>query len=174
TLHVPYAPFPETVARTEVGPGTLFSWAMNNVWDTNFPTRQGGETTFRYAVAPTTGDAPPRGLGVGTAASLTAPLLGVCTGSGGRSGGSFCLLDREDVEVVTVERSRRGHDLVVFLQSYAREPVEVDIGFPDLHVDTAFAGTFLERELRVVGGRGGAQLRLPAYGFAALTLDLRA
>jgi Glycosyl hydrolases family 38 N-terminal domain/Glycosyl hydrolases family 38 C-terminal domain len=173
-LHLPYAPFPETVARTEVGPGTLFSWAMNNVWDTNFPTRQGGETTFRYAVAPTAGDAPPRGLGVETAASLTAPLLGVCTASGGRSAGSFCLLDREDVEVVTVERSRRGHDLVIFLQSYAREPVEVGIDFPDLQVDNAFAGTFLERELRAVGGDDGARLRLPAYGFATLTLDLGA
>jgi hypothetical protein len=96
----------------------------------------------------------------------------VCTASGGRSAGSFCLVDREDVEIVTVERSRRGHDLVIFLQSYASEPVEVGIEFPDLEVDSAFAGTFLERELRVVGGDGGARLHLPAYGFVALTVDL--
>jgi hypothetical protein len=173
-LHLPYAPFPETVARSEVGPATLFSWAMNNVWDTNFPPRQGGETTFRYAVAPAaSGGPPPRDLGLRTAASLAAPLTAVCTAPGGRTTGSFCALDRDDVELVTVERSRRGHDLVAFLQSYAGEAVEVGVSFPDLPVERAFAGTFLERELRDAGGSGGAHLRLPPYGFASLALDLR-
>ena len=78
-----------------------------------------------------------------------------------------------DHELVTVERSRRGHDLVLFLQSYASEPVEVGVGFPDSLVERAFAGTFLEQELREAGGGGGARLRLPPYGFAALALDLR-
>ena len=173
-LHLPYAPFPETVARAEVGPATLFSWVMNNVWDTNFPSRQGGETTFRYAVAPATGGAPARGVGIETAASLAAPLLGICAAGSGSAAGSFCVLDRDDVEVVTVERSRRGHDLVLLLQSYARDPVEVGVRFPGLRVERAFAGTFLEQDLREVGGRGGALLRLPPYGFAGLVLDLQA
>jgi hypothetical protein len=147
---------------------------MNNVWDTNFPPRQGGETTFRYAVAPAaSGGPPPRDLGLRTAASLAAPLTAVCTAPGGRTTGSFCALDRDDVELVTVERSRRGHDLVAFLQSYAGEAVEVGVSFPDLPVERAFAGTFLERELRDAGGSGGAHLRLPPYGFASLALDLR-
>jgi hypothetical protein len=172
-LYLPYAPFPETVAPGDVGPGTLFSWVMNNLWDTNFPPAQGGVTTFRYAVAPSTGPAPARGLGLRTAASLSSPLVGICTPPGRRGTGSFLALDREDVELVTVERSRRGHDLVAFLQSCASEPVELRVEFPDLRVARAFAGTFLERDLREVGDGGGATLELPANGFAALVLDLR-
>jgi hypothetical protein len=72
-----------------------------------------------------------------------------------------------------VERSRRGHDLVAFLQSCAAEPVELRVEFPDLPVARAFAGTFLERDLREVGDGSGATLELPANGFAALVLDLR-
>jgi hypothetical protein len=60
------------------------------------------------------------------------------------------------------------------LQSYARDPVEVGVRFPGLRVERAFAGTFLERDLREVGGSGGARLGLPPYGFAALIVDLRA
>jgi hypothetical protein len=59
------------------------------------------------------------------------------------------------------------------LQSYAAEPVDVGVAFPDLPVERALAGTFLERDLREAGGAEGAQLRLPAYGFAALALDLQ-
>jgi hypothetical protein len=162
------------VAAAEVGPATLFSWAMNNVWDTNFPPAQGGETTFRYAVGRGPDGAPPRQLGLRTAASLAAPLLAVCTPPGGEAGGSFCALDRDDVELVTIERSRRGHDLVLFLQSYAAEAVDLGVAFPDLRVERAFAGTFLERELGEAGDGDGARLRLPPYGLAALAVDLRA
>ncbi len=32
--------------------GTIYSWALNNHWYTNFPLSQGGELTFRYRVKP--------------------------------------------------------------------------------------------------------------------------
>ena len=48
TIHLPYAPFPPT---THAEPATVFSWAMNNGWDTNFPLSQGGEVELAYAVA---------------------------------------------------------------------------------------------------------------------------
>jgi hypothetical protein len=107
-----------------------------------------------------------------TAASLVAPLVGVCTRAGGPVSGSFLAFDRGDVELVTVERSRQGHGLVAFLQSYAPEPIELRVEFPDLPVARAYAGTFLERDLREAGDGSGAALTLPADGFAALVLDL--
>ncbi|ARX88976.1 alpha-mannosidase [Streptomyces alboflavus] len=60
---LPYAPFPRTMGHDE--PATVFSWIHNNLWDTNFPSAQGFEFTFRYslACAPTadgSGRAPPR------------------------------------------------------------------------------------------------------------------
>ncbi|TMR10183.1 hypothetical protein ETD86_40590 [Nonomuraea turkmeniaca] len=47
TIHMPYAPFPPTLDHED---GTVYSWALNNIWDTNFPAQQQGETTFRYSV----------------------------------------------------------------------------------------------------------------------------
>ncbi|MFD0541155.1 hypothetical protein ACFQY7_52330 [Actinomadura luteofluorescens] len=48
SIHMPYAPFPPTLDEED---GTVYSWALNNIWDTNFPSQQQGETTFRYAFA---------------------------------------------------------------------------------------------------------------------------
>lgn len=73
TIHMPYAPFPPTL---DAEPGTVYSWALNNIWDTNFPAQQQGETTFRYAVASAAG-VPARRLGAQVAAGLTDPFLGV-------------------------------------------------------------------------------------------------
>ncbi|MEV4899288.1 glycoside hydrolase family 38 C-terminal domain-containing protein, partial [Nonomuraea sp. NPDC055795] len=73
TIHMPYAPFPPTL---EEEAGTVYSWALNNIWDTNFPAQQQGETTFRYAVTSEAG-AEARRLGARAAAGLTEPFIGV-------------------------------------------------------------------------------------------------
>ncbi|MBA2518619.1 MAG: hypothetical protein H0V24_03050, partial [Chloroflexia bacterium] len=73
---VPYAPFPTTIPEDRANPATIYSWPLNNIWDTNFPVEQGGEMIFHYAVAsdPALGS---RELGSQTAAALTAPLVGI-------------------------------------------------------------------------------------------------
>ena len=75
-LFLPYAPFPPTVKPDPAEPGTVYSWALNNIWDTNFPAQQQGETTFQYAITSRAG-AEPRALGADAAAGLTDPLLAV-------------------------------------------------------------------------------------------------
>ena len=85
-LVLPYAPFPPTVQPEPAEPGTVYSWALNNIWDTNFPAQQQGETTFRYAIASRPG-ADPRALGAAAAAGLTDPFVAapVTGGAGHRS-----------------------------------------------------------------------------------------
>ena len=39
--------WPATFGRR---PGTIFSYVMNNYWDTNYAAGQGGEFTFRYVL----------------------------------------------------------------------------------------------------------------------------
>jgi hypothetical protein len=74
---LPYAPFPPTTPADQCRRSTIYSWALNNIWDTNFPPAQGGEMTFRYALA--SDDAlPRRELGIRTGAALSQPLVGVC------------------------------------------------------------------------------------------------
>jgi Glycosyl hydrolases family 38 N-terminal domain/Glycosyl hydrolases family 38 C-terminal domain len=152
-LHLPYAPFPPTL-EPETGPvATIYSWAMNNIWDTNFPPSQQGEMQFRYALS--TGMA---GAGADvarrTATALTMPLLGMLINSSAYPGlsarGSFCEVSRSDVEVIALTRSRRGQDLVALLHSHVHEVADVDVLFPLLRVERAWRGTHLERHLEEV------------------------
>ncbi|MGH3088100.1 MAG: glycoside hydrolase family 38 C-terminal domain-containing protein, partial [Rubrobacteraceae bacterium] len=99
-IHLPYMPFPETMEPRDAHPATIYSWALNNIWDTNFPSRQQGEMEFRYSVA--SGDEEVSELGMRTAAALTAPLVGILSAPGARGGGlpdrgSFCAVDHPDV-----------------------------------------------------------------------------
>ncbi|MGH2819711.1 MAG: glycoside hydrolase family 38 C-terminal domain-containing protein, partial [Actinomycetota bacterium] len=184
-LHLPYAPFPATLepeqrsARgsrrsAEGGSATVYSWALNNIWDTNFPSRQGGEMEFGYAVA--TGSEDTVDLGAATADAMTAPLLGVAAGPappGMPVRGSFCRVDRPDVEVVALTRSRRGHDLQVLLRSLAPGPGDATISFPLARIRRAWAGNHLERDLEEAGVRGQeVRVALPPGELRSLSLEL--
>lgn len=121
-IHIPYAPFPPTLPPE---PGTVYSWALNNIWDTNFPTGQGGEMTFKYAVSSGQEDA--RRLGVATAAGLTDPLIAVlATGSASApASGIFLAVDHPDVRVTSVGGS--GGTLTARLRSVAAESVTTEV-----------------------------------------------
>ncbi len=47
-IHVPYNPFEGILSAPE--PRILFSYVLNNIWDTNFPAQQGGELEFHYGL----------------------------------------------------------------------------------------------------------------------------
>ena len=199
-IHLPYAPFPPTIDLPQPEPATVWSWVMNNLWDTNFPPEQRGESTFRYAVT-SAEDSPARRLGSKAAAGLAEPLRTVlASGGAGQqpAAGSFVTVSDPLVQVTSLGRSRRGHDLVVRLRSLAPEAVEATVRFPLplLRPARAFAGTLLEERLaevpvetaggpaslpgtaprrsptRSAGGDRGVRVRLPACGTAALALDL--
>ena len=177
-IHLPYAPFPETIPPGDARPGTIYSWALNNIWDTNFPPQQGGEMTFRYSVATDEGRGA-RELGMRTAASVAAPLLGVCAPRPAGAvrdrpaRGSFCAVDRPEVEITHLAPSRRGHDLVVFLASSGAESTEAGISFGLLPVARAWVGTFLERDLEEVPVTENAiQVRIAPGAFLTISLEL--
>jgi hypothetical protein len=168
-LHLPYAPFPPTVKPAAAGAATVFSWAMNNGWDTNFPPSQGGETPFAYAV--TAG----RGPDARAAGAIAQPLVGVLSSprqadSGLPARGRLCALDRPDVEVLAIGPSRIGGGLAALLHSTASEPVDVAVAFPDLPVARAAVGDFLERDPRPFGER----VRIAPGELVAVTLELEA
>jgi hypothetical protein len=155
-LFLPYAPFPATLEREEEA--TVYSWILNNIWDTNFPSSQQGEIEFRYALA-SNSSSHATDLARETAASLTSPLLAVLTRPPENprlpARGTFCRCNRSDVEIVTLTRSRRDHDLVVWLHAHVTKPTDVALSFPMLPVARAWKGTHLERGLQEVqvGGR---------------------
>ncbi|MFC5823011.1 glycoside hydrolase family 38 C-terminal domain-containing protein [Nonomuraea insulae] len=137
TIHMPYAPFPPTLDQED---GTVYSWALNNIWDTNFPSQQQGETTFRYAVTSEAG-AQGRRLGAAAASGLTEPFVGALITDSPDVSETYVSVDHPDVLVTSL-----GWD-GVRLQSLAAEPVEVKVAMP---------------------GHETVEVRLPACGVAVV------
>jgi hypothetical protein len=165
-LYLPYSPFPPSVRPEPAELGTVYSWAMNNIWDTNFPGQQHGETTFRYAITSGTGEEAAAGL---VDPFLVVPLTGTARAPDVHV---FAEVAHPNVYVSSLARSRRGHSLVAYLRSTAATTVETTVRLP-YDVRGAYLGTSLERDLRPVPVRDGAvEATLPPGALMALALDI--
>jgi len=177
-IHIPYAPFPTTVPEHEAHPGTIYSWALNNIWDTNFPPQQGGEMTFRYAVATGNGqDA--HALGRDTGAVVASPLVGVASPLGAGEPlelpdrASFIRVDHPEVEVNHLTVSRHPGHLTVYLESHASEPVDATVQIEHVPVTAARSGTFLETGLEDIPlEAGAARVRVAPGELRTLVLSI--
>ncbi len=151
TIHLPYQPFPSTIGHEQEEPATIYSWALNNIWDTNFPSQQQGHMTYRYAIAGSP-DVPAHQLGASTAAGLTDPLVAVvATGSGTSANGntgSLLAVDHPDVIVTSLGQPLDGSaGVAVRLRSLAPAPVEAGVSLESFQATSAQVGTLLEQHL---------------------------
>jgi hypothetical protein len=142
TIALPYAPFPDSTAPRQ--PGTIYSWVHNNLWDTNFPSQQAFDTTFRYAVGVRRAgeDIDADALGLRTAYEVDHPLVAVVAAGasdGGDAPAELSVLAVDDprvavrgVTLLPADDGGPAGDLLVRLQSVATEPITVTLtcGFP--------------------------------------------
>jgi Glycosyl hydrolases family 38 N-terminal domain len=147
-IHSPYTPFPGTLRLPAPEPATIYSWVLNNIWDTNFPTEQGGEMRFRYAIASQT-DGSGAGLGARLGDSISTPLVGAVAPSsmnGGQAApsGSICAVERPEVSLVQATVSANGDDLLLWLNNLADGDVTTRVEFPGLSVRAAKLETVFE------------------------------
>lgn len=158
-IHSPYSPFPGTLPLAEPEAGTIYSWVLNNIWDTNFPTEQGGEMSFRYAVASSQEpDAASLGTRLGEAAST--PLVATVVPSGAHHektspSSGLCVIERPEVRLVQATASKGGNHLLLWLNNLGNDEVTTRIDFPALVVKAAMIGTVFEEGqvgLSVAGG----------------------
>jgi hypothetical protein len=152
-IALPYSPFPSTIAEERQDPATIYSWAMNNLWDTNFPPQQGGEQTFNYVIG-SSASQEARNLGMAAAASVSAPMVGAVlprtsgsTASDLPARGSFLEVSDPLVEVVHLAPSSNPDELVAYLHSLADDRVNVRLTSPLLQVSPLRAESFLGEKL---------------------------
>ncbi|WP_329454178.1 alpha-mannosidase [Streptomyces sp. NBC_01497] len=148
TIPLPYAPFPDSTAPRR--PGTLYSWVHNNLWDTNFPSQQAFDTTFRYAVGVRrSGESiEAEALGLRTAHEVDHPLVGVAahgepTAAGDPAERALLSVDDPSVRLIDAApvvpaasggggNGAASADILVRLQSFAESArtVRLRCGFP--------------------------------------------
>ncbi|MFC7303513.1 glycoside hydrolase family 38 C-terminal domain-containing protein [Streptomyces monticola] len=174
-IALPYAPFPKTMGHDE--PATVHSWIHNNLWDTNFPSRQGFDFAFRYSLA----CAPSAdGLGPRTAAALSRPLhavrargTGSCGGPGagpdGAAEAAYRFIDIDDprIRLVGATTPRPG-ELLLRLQSFAEDTVTCRVS-ARCPVTAAHRADYLGARLGQLAVQDGSlRLDLPALATAAV------
>jgi hypothetical protein len=173
-IAVPYAPFPPSTPGREEA--TVYSWAHNNLWDTNFPSRQGFEVTLRYSVGVPAGSEPGPVLGMRTAAATSRPLAAVLapllSTVDGVAQASWLSVDDERVRVVGLGTPEAGQ-VLVRLQSVAEEPLTVRVT-PAWPVETARHATFLGEPTGPadVGVDGVVVVSLGTFGTAGVLLGI--
>ncbi|MEV0208609.1 glycoside hydrolase family 38 C-terminal domain-containing protein [Streptomyces sp. NPDC050788] len=186
-IAIPYVPYPQSLPQEE--PATVFSWVHNNIWDTNFPSQQAFDHTFRYSIGfagagegPATEEGPATGTGAGeqlamrTAAVTSHPLIAVRAraeaGQEPPAQMQFLTVDDPRVRLVGLTVPDEG-TLVIRLQSTADAPVSCRVSTP-FRFTRAYRTTFLgltPSELTVLP-EGAVSVEVPALGTAAIALQL--
>jgi hypothetical protein len=160
---------------------TIFSYALNNYWHTNFPRVQSGEFLFRYVL--TSGsDLNPAALSRLGRESLTPLELGELNandklktrGSLPDTAASFLSLDGDGVDIETLKPAEDGNGYVVRLLETGGKTVAARLSSRLLVIDRAWRCNAAEdNQQEIALKNGGLEIDLRPYSIVTLRLLLR-
>ena len=134
---------------------TMFSYAMNNYWHTNYRAGQGGTFRFRYVVTSGEGLDPAALSHLGWA-SMEAPPVDVVVGTdkaGNKNeplpaeGTSFLTIDAANVVLVTWKRAEDGKGTILRLEETAGRDEDASIALPHARIVAAHECNSVEDDL---------------------------
>lgn len=161
--------------------GTIFSYAMNNYWSTNYEAAQGGEIRLRYVVtsAPSTDAAELSRMGWEEATPLERDevtrqdrSLDLAKQSGQPTTGSFLDVQDPDLLVETWKPAEDGRGTILRLLDLGGSAREVTVRTPLLNLSSAEQTDAVERDqhsLALVGAHG---FRLSVHPHEIVTVRL--
>ena len=145
---------------------TLYSWAQNNHWNTNYKTDQPGMATLRYVVRPHAG-----GYEAAMAARFghetTRPLL-VAAATAAQAAGSLLSISTPDVLIETLKFSADGKALIVRLFGVSDRPQTATLAWHRIKPAAVWLTDLTEQPVTAVSGA----IRVPAFGVVHLRADL--
>jgi hypothetical protein len=158
---------------------TLFSYAMNNYWHTNYRAGQGGGFDFRYVLTSAEQLDPVALSRLGWESMRPIELDNVIgqdkVGNPERplppQGASFLEVDAPNVVLVTWKRAEDGRGTILRLQETAGRPVEAALHFPQAAVRSANLCSGVEDDDRSLVVDGGS-LKLTFQPLEVLTVRL--
>ena len=135
-------------------PGTIFSYVMNNYWDTNYAAGQGGDFTFRYVL--TSGNNLPPAYLSRLGREEMSPLEADQITSQDKAinsprpldsaQGSFLRVDQSNVALETWKTAEDGDGTILRFVEVAGKESTVDVQTPLLNVESAWMSDALERK----------------------------
>ena len=179
TLATPDAPLVEVGAITNDPRGksvgwikqlepstTLYSYVMNNYWETNYKAGQEGQTTFRYSIQP-------HGrFGAGGAAKFGAeagqPLIAVPVDNGTPIRRSILSVEPAGVVVTAFKPSLDGKSWIVRLYNPGRRPREAKLNWAKPAPETVWLSNLAEEKVSGITG----PIEMAAQQFVTLRASL--
>jgi hypothetical protein len=146
---------------------TIYSWAQNNHWHTNYKIDQPGLTTFRYILRPHRGGysaAESARFGVET----SRPLL-VAPAEDNPPSGSLVQVSSPDVLIETVKISEDGHALMLRLFGVSGKNQSVALKWADLKPSSIWLSDLTEKPLKQLNGR----IPVPAFEIVNLRVNTK-
>jgi alpha-mannosidase len=135
-------------------PGTIFSYVMNNYWDTNYAAGQGGDFTFRYVL--TSGNSLQPAYLSRLGREEVSPLeIDQITSQDkainsprplDSAQGSFLQVNQPDVVLVTWKKAEDGGGTILRFLEVAGKECRVEVQIPLLEVKSAWLNDALERK----------------------------
>lgn len=158
-------PLADWMARAIESP-TIYSWAQNNHWHTNYKADQPGVTTFRYVLRPHKGgyagaDAARFGM------EITRPLIAIPAENQSRTPVPLLSVSSPDVLVETLKVSEDGQAHILRLFGVSGRSTTVKLIWAKPSPRTVWLSDLSEKPLRPVKGA----VAVPAYGVVTLRAD---
>ena len=156
---------PEAYMTRAIDSQTLYSWAQNNHWNTNYKTDQPGRVTLRYVVRPHKG-----GYAAAMAARFghetTRPLLVASACPNPAS--SLLSISTPEVLIETLKVSADGKALIVRLFGVSDQPRTATLAWHAITPTAVWLSDLTEQPVTAVSGA----IRVPAFGVVHLRADL--
>jgi alpha-mannosidase len=145
---------------------TLFSYAMNNYWHTNYKADQEGQVTLRYAVSPHLGSDP--AVAKKLALEATTPLVAVPAAYPAAAAPRFPLaIDSPSFVAMSLRPSDDGRAFLLRLLNASDRPETLRLSGPACDAGRVF----LSDVDGVRGARPAAPLEVPAFGIVTLRIE---
>ncbi len=165
--------------------GTIFAYAMNNYWFTNYKAGQDGPFTFRYSLTTDARIEPAAASRFGD--SVQSPLRAIYAQSGslpstasttpGGEGASlpetdsFCEVEPATIEITTLKPADDGKGIILRLHELAGQATEAHVSVKQPDVKEAWRCDLVERDqARLPFERGKISLKLAAHASATIRL----
>jgi alpha-mannosidase len=135
-------------------PGIIFSYVMNNYWDTNYAAGQGGDFTFRYVLTSGNNLEPAYLSRLGREEMSPLELDQITSQDKAlntprpldSAQGSFLQVNNPDVELVTWKMAEDGDGTILRFLEVAGRDSTVNVQTPLLEVKSAWMNDALERK----------------------------
>ena len=160
---------------------TVFSYAMNNYWHTNYRAAQGGEFTFRYVLTSAAGlDA--AALTRLAAESMRPPEVNHVVGQDKpgnperplpAEGASFLDTDQANIVLETWKRAEDGDGAIIRLRETSGKPTAVRLRLRRGKIQSAWLANAVEDNLKSIPVGEDAALVVPVGAYAVTTVRIR-